>query len=942
LVERLETRWLFSMTLPTTGAANSESSPAAHAGGCGCPLCGGLSGFVQADSTVLPPLGTDSAGDSSAPANSSHGGGCGCPLCQAALESSAYGADALVGGASTQFVKSNLKWSQPGGLGNPVNITYSLSNLLTSDLGGTLSPTAVYDAVEEALGLWARYAPLQFTEVLDSGPGLVDAGYSGFNRPNIRFGHHAIDGRNNVLAHAYLPDGSGLAGDVHLDSGDTWSTQGSFNSIDIIEVLTHELGHSLGLNHEEDNDAIMNAFYGSRYDGPGTGFLLPDDINGIRAIYGMGIGFVTPLPREPAGVADAFSLDEDVSLAAAASVLANDSDPNGLNLVAVLATGPVHGALALNADGTFTYAPDDDFFGEDTFTYRASNGTFESSVIQVTLTVRPILDLPVALPDAYTVRTGDALRTGIPAESVVETGSSWRFLDDGTNQDLAWRDPDFDDSSWSAGNAQLGYGDGDEQSLVGFGGNSAQKFITTYFRHEFELKDVARVDELRLALLRDDGAAVYLNGTLLLRSNMPVAYDYLTPATTSISGSAETRFVNSTINAANLNAGTLREGRNVLAVEMHQANGTSEDLSFDLSLSVTRDVTPNPNANDRDSDRTGLDINVLVEPAHGTLTLDDYGAIEYVPLPGFVGEDTFIYRATSRTAATFVAPGSSWSYLDTGTDLGTTWFEPTFVEEGWKLGRAQLGYGDDDEGTTVESGEAEARIATTYFRKTFTLEDSASVLSLAAEVLRDDAAAIYLNGVEIYRDDNLQNDAAHDDYAAAQVDDENAFVVFTIPVELLESGENVLAVEIHQASATDDDLSFDLLLAGHLASQSTTVTIDVTPTLSGDVNFDGSVDVSDLNLVRNNFGGDATILLGDSNGDGSIGIADLNAVRNNFGASAPAPMAARLASSSVTPGTMARGSAVWDLALVEWLDAADLPLAQSTLVAKKKLLAVRL
>jgi hypothetical protein len=228
----------------------------------------------------------------------------------------------------------------------------------------------------------------------------------------------------------------------------------------------------------------------------------------------------------------------------------------------------------------------------------------------------------------------------------------------------------------------------------------------------------------------------------------------------------------------------------------------------------------------------------------------------------------------------------------------------------------------------------EARIATTYFRKSFTVEDSAAVLSLAAEVLRDDAAAIYLNGVEIYRDENLALDATHADYAADQVDDENAFVSFVIPVELVQSGENVLAVEIHQASATDDDLSFDFLLAGHLASQPTTVTIDVTPTIEGDVNFDGNVDIGDLNIVRNNFGGDPLVLQGDANFDGSIGIADLNAVRNNFGASAPAPLAV-----AATPSvkTAVRRNTAWDLALVEWLDASDLPAAQATIVAKKKL-----
>lgn len=942
-VEWLETRWLFSLTMPSE--FDRDTSHPSHGCGCGCPICGGLSGFVQAEPLVYRPVDAAMVDDGNA-ANLNHGGGCGCPICQAAAEN--YGADILTG-ATTQYVRSGLKWPQPGGTGNPLTITYSLSNLLTADLGGTLSPSVVYEAVEEALGLWAQYAPINFVEQVDSGPAPSEGSYSGFNRPNIRIGHHAIDGRNNVLAHAYLPDGSGLAGDVHLDTGETWTTLGTFNSIDIIEVLTHELGHSLGLNHEETNDAIMNPTYGGRYDGPGTGFLLQDDINGIRAIYGTGVGSVTPLPRDPTAAADAFTLDEDESLASGASVLVNDADPKGQSLTAVLATAPAHGELTLNPDGTFSYTPAANFFGEDSFVYRATNGLFESPATVVTLTVRPNLDLPSAAPDSYAVRTGDSFLTGAALEKVIEQGSVWRYLDDGSNQDVAWRALDFDDTHWQAGRAQLGYGDGDESTVVGFGGNAAQKHITTYFRQEIELTDIGRIDQLNLSLLRDDGAAVYVNGQLLTRSNLPTTYNYLTPAQLNVTGSSEARLLSFTIAASSLPPGTLQEGRNVIAVEVHQSSASSDDLSFDLALSVTRDVPDNPVANDEDPDLTGLDVEVLAAPRHGVVLAAERGGIEYTPTPGFVGQDEFTYRAISRTPAVLIPLGSDWGYLDTGADLGTLWVAPAFVEVGWKLGAAQLGYGDDDEVTTVASGGAESRFATTYFRKDFMVEDPSRVLSLTAEVLRDDAAAIYLNGAEVYRDDNLTANAAHDDYAGAPVSDENAFVAFDIPVELLSAGENVLAVEIHQASANDDDLSFDLRLSGIVVSETTTVTIDVTPTILGDVNFDGAVDINDLNIVRTNFGGDAGVLLGDADGDGTISVGDLNAVRNNFGEAAAAPLV--MVATSVAPAPSSSTDAdldahsrlrlrhaAWDLAIVDWLGTDDSLSVQTAFSVKRKLL----
>ena len=71
----------------------------------------------------------------------------------------------------------------------------------------------------------------------------------------------------------------------------------------------------------------------------------------------------------------------------APGVLANDTDPNNLALTAVLVGGPVHGTLTLNSNGSFTYTPAAGYYGTDTFTYEASDGTATSNTATVTLTV---------------------------------------------------------------------------------------------------------------------------------------------------------------------------------------------------------------------------------------------------------------------------------------------------------------------------------------------------------------------------------------------------------------------------------------------------------------------------------------------------------------------------------------------------------------------------
>ena len=75
----------------------------------------------------------------------------------------------------------------------------------------------------------------------------------------------------------------------------------------------------------------------------------------------------------------------------------------------------------------------------------------------------------------------------VPPGALIAAGSVWKYLDDGTDQGIGWRKPAFDDSKWAAGPAQLGYGDGDEATIVRFGPDPQHKQITTYFRQSFKV-----------------------------------------------------------------------------------------------------------------------------------------------------------------------------------------------------------------------------------------------------------------------------------------------------------------------------------------------------------------------------------------------------------------------------------------------------------------------
>jgi hypothetical protein len=158
--------------------------------------------------------------------------------------------------------------------------------------------------------------------------------------------------------------------------------------------------------------------------------------------------------------------------------------------------------------------------------------------------------------------------------------SNWKYSDVGSLSGNTWRNSDFNDSSWKNGQAELGYGDDDEKTIVGFGGSSNNKHITTYFRKSFTVENSDHVIGLTLQLKCDDGAVVYLNGKEIVRFNLPIGeIGFSTTANESVGSGDESLFRTYSISPS-----FLVSGNNVVAVEVHQSSASSSDLSFDLEL----------------------------------------------------------------------------------------------------------------------------------------------------------------------------------------------------------------------------------------------------------------------------------------------------------------------------------------------------------------------
>ncbi len=167
------------------------------------------------------------------------------------------------------------------------------------------------------------------------------------------------------------------------------------------------------------------------------------------------------------------------------------------------------------------------------------------------------------------------LAASTPASSVlVASNANWRFNDQTNDLGTAWRALAFDDSSWSNGVAELGFGDGDEATLI-----ASNLQSTTYFRRTFIVADPTAFANVSVRLLRDDAGVVFINGNEVLRSpNLPAAPSIITNRQLA-TATGEDSIDTATVSATNLVA-----GNNIVAVEIHQQALNSSDISFALSL----------------------------------------------------------------------------------------------------------------------------------------------------------------------------------------------------------------------------------------------------------------------------------------------------------------------------------------------------------------------
>ena len=283
---------------------------------------------------------------------------------------------------------------------------------------------------------------------------------------------------------------------------------------------------------------------------------------------------VTPVNDAPVAANDTYSTNEDTPLnVAAPGVLANDTDVDADPLSAVLVSGPAHGTLTLNANGSFTYTPAANYNGPDSFTYNASDGSLSSNTATVSLTVVPVNDPPVAANDSYTTPEDTPLNVAAPGVLANDT------------------DVDGDPLTASPLSAPL------HGTLT----------------------------------LNANGSFTY---TPVANYNGPDSFTY----NASDGSLTSTATVSITVTPVN---------------DPPVATNDAYSVNENSTLTV---AAPGVQTNDTDVDGDPLTSGVVIGPAHGTLTLNVNGSFTYTPTANYFGPDSFTYKDSDGTA--FSAPAT--------------------------------------------------------------------------------------------------------------------------------------------------------------------------------------------------------------------------------------------------------------------------------------------
>ena len=525
-------------------------------------------------------------------------------------------------------------------------------------------------------------------------------------------------------------------------------------------------------------------------------------------------------------VEDGFDLLEDGELVVTSDfgVLSNDRFGEG-TIRSILSREPENGTISLFSDGSFKYKPNPNFNGEDSFAY-----SFESQPSSIEFTVdqsRSDVDFSAeltAIGISQTRSDNSSLEGSLqveltpsdsPYEKIRISGGTLTLSDD---VNLRYRFLIFVTAKVSAdgGNINLDLIEPGEESSVSANGSFSQK------GNDFKITGSAEVDA-SLDLGVPDGPQsidtniedIDLEGRItdsgqVLTLNLPVSFQ----GSFDISGNTIDLDLNGTVVATAPKPRSVISNVAEVILEVDATND-APNLFPDYYVVENGNVTGDFTSNDFDVDGDPIIPIIESSPNKGSITSSDLGKFSYSPDLGAFGIDSFIYsvpNTTGKVSRALLSYESEWKYLDNGTNPPDDWNKANSNDQIWRrTGQAPLGYGLAGLNTVINFGpSANNKYVTTYFRRDFTIRSPASIDSFIIDIDRTDSCALYVNGVEVYRDESLIKNANYRTLASNDLFDEDKNISIAVPISTLKDGNNSISVEFHKSSRSSNEFKFDL------------------------------------------------------------------------------------------------------------------------------------
>ena len=357
--------------------------------------------------------------------------------------------------------------------------------------------------------------------------------------------------------------------------------------------------------------------------------------------------------RPPVAVADSYITDEDeIFTINAPGVLANDTDADKDTLTASLIEDVQHGNLTLNSAGSLTYTPAENFNGEDSFSYKVSDGESDSEIITVTFTVNPINDQPITSDQELVTNEDLPLNIVLTATDIDSYPLTFLITENPSNGILTGAAPNLTytpNENYNGTDAfTFTVDDGNGGSAVGTVSITITPVNDNPELSLPEQQEIEETETLNFSLsatdVDEDSIALSIS-----THNLPLEPTFTDNQTGTANFSWLTTYEDAGSYTVTFKAVDGNEGESEQTVSIVVGNVNRPPVAVADSYITDEDEiftinAPGVLANDTDADRDPLTANLIEDVQHGNLTLNSAGSLTYTPAENFNGEDSFTYK----------------------------------------------------------------------------------------------------------------------------------------------------------------------------------------------------------------------------------------------------------------------------------------------------------